>query len=382
MRARVCSLFVLLALISLTWPSATLAFQFYLQAGERRCFTESAPPNTKVLAEYTVSTGRGKMPVDIVVRMERNQRVLYERQNVDHGKFAFIVPFDDHEMPHVKQAELHRKLLERMRHSMRKPKEGTQPNAATDHKSVHSRRRLLGVDDKVPPPPPPPPKSAGSAPDVHPKAPAAGDMHKEDSAHYRHRHHYYRDGHEHHPHDDDDDEEYDDYDYEDELDDFEMDDYEGIDDQELDEELERKAQKEERLHGRFDDASDSEKEDRLFDQRKFEICVISAGDRTGHKRRVRIVINKGDTAHDYTRLAKKEHMTQLEVSLRQVSEELHELMHELDQARSMEDILRVRNEGTNKRVVILSITSLFFLFSVGAYQAFYTKRFFKRKKIL
>lgn len=319
------------------------------------------------------------MPVDIVVRMEGDKRVLYDRQNVDHGKFAFVLPFDEKQLPHVRQAELHRKLVERMHHSFRKEKEGTQPHAATDHKSAHSRRRLLSVDDKVPPPPPPP-KGAEGGSGVHPDAGAA-DLHKEDSAHFRHRHHYYRDGHEHHPHDEEDDE-YDDYDYEDELDDFEMDNYDGIDDEELDEELERNVQQEERLHGRFDDASDSEKEDRLFDQRKFEICVISAGERTGLKRRVRLIINKGDTAHDYTRLAKREHMTQLEVSLRQVSEELHELMHELDQARMMEDVLRVRNEGTNKRVVILSVTSLFFLFSVGAYQAFYTKRFFKRKKIL
>lgn len=362
----------------LTLCQLATAFQFYLQAGEHRCFTESAAPNSKVLAEYTVSTGKGTMPVDILVRMPGHSDTLYSRQNVDHGKFAFVVPFDPEKSPHIHQAEMHRKMTEQIHRMARTDVHG---GAGGEHReegaNVHHGRKLLSSEEKAhaQQQPPQPPGGHGEDHDH------AGHAHEEGGhSHYRHRHHYYRDGHEHHHHEEADDD--DDYDYEDELDDFEMDNYDGIGDEDLDEEFERNAREEEKLHGRFEDASDEEKEDRLFEFRSFEICVISRGEKTGHKRRVRLVLNKGDTAHDYTRLAKKEHLTQLEVSLRQVSAELHELMHELDQARAMEDILRERNENTNKRVVILSMISLFCLFAVGSYQALYTKKFFKRKKIL
>lgn len=318
------------------------------------------------------------MPVDILVRVPGHSDTLYSRQNVDHGKFAFVVPFDPEKVPHIHQAELHRKMEE---HIQRVGRAGAHGGALGNHRegeaSAHHGRRLLSAEENAhaqqhPPPPP------AVHDEEHERALHAHEG--EGPSRYRHRHHYYRDGREHHHHEDADDD--DDYDYEDELDDFEMDNYDGIDDEELDAEFERNAQQEEKLHGRFEDASDEEKEDRLFDLRSFEICVISRGERTGYKRRVRLAVNKGDTAHDYTRLARKEHLTQLEVSLRQVSAELHELMHELDQARAMEDILRERNENTNKRVVILSMISLFCLFAVGSYQALYTKKFFKRKKIL
>lgn len=346
--------------LTLLFLRQTSAFQFYLQAGERRCFTEQASPNSKVLGEYTVSTGKGTMPVDIVVRMDGQNQALYERHNVDHGKFAFVVPYADGDVPKVKQAEMHRKITEKMQHvvhdRMRRHAEGIHAQAHADSAFAHGghRRKLLAVDEH--------------------------DVHHDDHAHHDdHDHHDYHDHHDDHDHHHDDD---DDYDYEDDLDDFDQEDYDGIHDEELDEEVERQAELEEKTHKRFEDASDDEKEERVFDMKKFEICVENKGDKTGHRRRVRLVIHKGDTAHDYTRLAKKEHLTLLEVSLRQVSGELHELMHELDQARGMEDVLRELNESTNKRVVVLAIMSLFSLFAVGGYQAFYTKRFFKQKKIL
>lgn len=397
-------------LLALVLAVQVSGFQFYLHAGERRCFTESAPPNTKILGEYTVSTGRGRMPVDITVRMEGDvHSTLYSRQNVDHGKFAFVLPFEGAKAPpHIQQAEMHRKMNAHIHRvhtrNGRLPHHEYGADHRDGHGHSHQRRRLLSVDEH----------GSHGHHDVHDAHHDTHDLHHDShdfhhdthdlhhdlhhdthdlhhNVHDIHRHddhdsryagidHQHHDAHDHHDHHDHDD---DDYDYDDDLDDFDSDEYDGINDDELDEEEERMMQEEVKQHGRFEDASDEEKEERLFDLRKFEICVSSQGDRTeGVKRRVRLVIHKGQTAHDYNRLAKKEHMTQLEVSLRQVSGELHELMNELDQARRMEDVLRELNENTNKSVVIFSVLSLISLFAVGGYQAFYTKRFFKRKKIL
>lgn len=339
-----------------------LSFQFYLQSGERRCFTEEASPASKVLGEYTVSTGKGTMPVDIIVRMPGHPHSLYERRNADHGKFAFVVPAKEGEDPHVKKAEMHRKVADSLHKTVhdraRRHAEGLKARAAADAAFQHARRgrKLLSIHDH---------------PDDH------DHEHGHDHDHHDHDHHDHDHNHD-HDHDDHDDE----YDYEDDLDDFDEADYDGIDDDDLENDVAHVEHEEDALYGKVDDISVEDREARLFDVKKFEICVESKGGNTGHQRRVRLVIHKGDTAHDYTRLAKKEHLSQLEVSLRQVSGELHALMDELDRARSMENTLRELNENTNKRVVVLAVFSLCSLFAVGGYQAVYTKRFFKQKKIL
>lgn len=414
---------LLLVLIFLS--QQVLCFQFYLHGGEKRCFTETAPPNTKILGEYTVSTGKGHMPVDITVNMAGHHVALYSRKNVDHGKFGFVVPFEGGDVPKVYKAELHRKMKDHMHRVHHR--NGRVDSAHDDYAHSHHRRRLLSVDehdhhnydqhnshhD-----------SHGHYDDHYHNDLHHGE-HYDDSYHHNDDHHHdehshdtrYHDDPHHNYHDDDHHRDYhhdyhpddhhhddhhhddhhddfkhighqhnvdsDDYDYDDDLDDFDADEYDGISDKELEEEEEKITRTHQEKYGTLEDASAEDQEDRLFDVKKFEICVIS-GDGGSHdfKRRVRLIVHKGATAHDYTRLAKKEHMTQLEVSLRQVSSELNELMNELDQARRMEDILRQLNENTNKRVVIFSVISLISLFAVGGYQAFYTKRFFKRKKIL
>lgn len=400
-----------LAFVLLCLTPHIYGFQFYLHGGEKRCFTETAPPNTKILGEYTVSTGKGHMPVDITVSMAGHRPSLYTQTNVDHGKFAFVVPFEGGDVPKIQKAMLHRK----MRAHARKVHErnGRVHSAHHENPPHHARRRLLSVDEHAHT------HDDSHGDRYHNERPHEDhDDHKHEGHDEQHHHDYHdehkNDYHEEYKHDDHRRDDYnhddhhrddyhhddhhddhevhhaehihegddDEYDYDDDMDDFD-DDYDGIHDDELEEEEEKMMRMDVEKHGRMEDASDKEKEDRLFDLKKFEICVSSSnGASKDFKRRVRLLVHKGATAHDYTRLAKNEHMSQLEVSLRQVSGELNELMNELDQARRMEDILRQLNENTNKRVVIFSVLSLISLFAVGGYQALYTKRFFKRKKIL
>lgn len=362
-------------LLTLILVHTTSGFQFYLQAGERRCFTENVAPGTKVLGEYTVSTGKGNMEVDITVKAPGEQRNLYFQKNIGHGKFAFVVPFDNSLLTgswKILAAEFARRRLQK--------KVGDVPQnppskEKADSQQMNHQRKLLSSGYKAP--------GHERQFDEHGRAkpPADHESHEEHGVHiheYHDDHHDSR-GHagrssnsdEHHHHEDE---------FDDDFDDFDMDDYDGIHDEELDEELEHENAIHMQKHG-SDDADPSKKAD-LYEDRKIEVCVSSHGSVDAQRRRVRLVVHKGETAHDYTRLAKREHMTQLEVSLRRVSEELLELNRELENARLREDGLRKVNESTNGRVVMLAVVSLLSLAGVGSYQAFYTKRFLKRKKIL
>lgn len=303
------------------------ALQFYLKVGERRCFTEAARPATKVLGEYTVTTGHGTMPVDILVRSSTTGSVWWQKMNIDHGKFAFVVPVNIVTAASVHGAEMRRQFNDHVKAEA----------AAAAAAELAKRRKLLSVEGK----------------------------HEET---YRH--------HAEHP---------DDPDYED--DDWDLEDYEGIDDEEVERERRLQLEARDALHDHGKHAPDEDEDDAdVFDEHYFEICVSSnakkAGTVTGQKRRVRLSINRGAMAHDFTRLAKKEHMSMLEVSLSVISSELHELLSDLDHARQMEEVLRKINEKTNHRVVTYASVSLFLCAAVGAYQAFYTKRLFHSKKLL
>jgi emp24/gp25L/p24 family/GOLD len=123
--------------------------------------------------------------------------------------------------------------------------------------------------------------------------------------------------------------------------------------------------------------------DTIFSVRRFSICVTSSGPREpGIRRRVRLIVRKGSAAHDYHRLAKTEHMTSLEVSLHQISAELHDLLAQLELAHRMEEALRVMHYRTNRWVVTYAVVSVAIVFATGIFQARYTKGLLKSKKML
>lgn len=312
-----------LRVLLFTFPvllSCTQALQFYLRTGheQRRCFYDSAPPGTKVLGEYTVAAGQGAMPVDIDVRNSENTARFFFRKNIGHGKFAFVLPAEDGSLPKVEHADIMRKARE-------------EPAAPK------GRRRLL-MD-------------------------SSEHMHADD---------------------------FDDVGYE-----WDMGEYEGIDEARLSAE-ERAARDQlqhahdashlghEGLNGHdaFDDAlMDDHDIDEVFTERRFMVCV-SAREGTGtQQRRVRLIVRKGESAQDLHRLAKKEHMTSLELSLRSISNELHDLLRQLERAHQMEEALRSINQKTNKSVVTYATLSLIVMVVFGIMQARYTKVYYKQKKI-
>lgn len=364
------------------------AFHFYLHAGETRCFGESAPANSKILIEYTVSTGTGVMPVDLRVAYPSSAQAeqkspLLEQNDVEHGKIAFVLPYaDDDNSKHALHAEMHRRkqTAEAFSAFKKYAERNAQPHPAGHHDGAAPRRRLLS-DESHPDAHIPPHHDSGDS-DHHVHA-EPHDHNHERPMHDDHHDFVLRGRMKHGHHDvgaNADPDDYDDID--DDFEDLDMDNYDGISDHDLDEEqlMDEHRHKD---HTRTSRYSDVDSEQDIFDTRPFEICLSNKEHRNdAHRRRVRLVIHKGETAHDYTRLAKKEHMSQLETSLQQISTELHQLMHELDHANQMESKLFRLNRETNRFVVLVSIVSLVIMFCVASFQSIYTKRFFKRKKVL
>jgi hypothetical protein len=319
---RLLVVFLLCALSEL--PHAVHALQFYLRAGsdQRRCFHDSAPPGTKVMGEYTVAAGHGAMPIDIDVRSSDNAARFFYRQNIGHGKFAFVLPAESGAIPNVEHAEMRRKVHP--------------PGAEGAGRGARGRRLL------------------------------------EDSAEQKHG---------------------DDFD---DIDDWDLDGYDGIDnarlagaEQAAADGLQRAHDAKHSRHGRdrvghdaYDDALMEEHDvEQVFEERRFIICVEARGGAGTQQRRVRLVLRKGESAQDLHRLAKKEHMTSLEVSLRSISSELHDLLRQLERAHQMEEALRAINQKTNRSVVTYASVSIAAMIAVGLLQARYTKLYFKRKKI-
>lgn len=302
--------------------------QFYMRPGanQRRCFYDSAPPGTKILGEYTVAAGRGAMPIDIDVRNSENTARFFYRQNIGHGKFAFVLPADGKAGLRVEHAEILRKKLD------------VQNQEADAGGSGGGRRRLL--------------ESSNSAEKTRmDDANAASD--------------------------------------------WDMDVYKGLDDARLNKEM-RSAMDEMQQahdadhpkHGGLNghDAFDDElMEDHdvagVFAERKFTVCLTARGGAGTQQRRVRLILRKGNSAQDLHRLAKREHMSILEVSLRSISNELLDLLKQLERAHQMEEALRAINQNTNRSVVTYAAISLAVLVVFGVLQARYTKVFFKQKKI-
>lgn len=371
-----------LALALALLPAVAVGLQFYLSEGETRCFGESVAPSTKVLGEYTVAAGQGHMPVDIVVRdLVNGNQTLFARTNINHGKYAFVTPVGKG-APKVHVAEMHRKSEHAHREDEGGHRRMHEPVPEHDHAHGHGGEH-------------------------------GHEMHDHDEHHLEHEHEHEHDHHSHHgDHDEDDHDTHEreqhhermaereylrhvernkldeldhmdahDGKHDDMRDEWDVADYDGLDEDALEKEWE--AGEGSRKAEAAAEPAAGDEPDRAFEARMFEICVASTtNSHAALRRRVRLVLRTGRAAHDYTRLAKSEHMSSLQLTLQVVHDELKELHAELDRARQMEGALRMLNESTNARVVRFAVLSLFVLAVVGAAQATYTRRFFKHKKLL
>lgn len=73
------------------FPVLTSAIRFYLEPGQRRCFTDELPSSTRITGETRIADGKSDMEIDVWVTTQKGT-VLYHRRAADHGKFSFTTP--------------------------------------------------------------------------------------------------------------------------------------------------------------------------------------------------------------------------------------------------------------------------------------------------
>ncbi|RUS23958.1 emp24/gp25L/p24 family/GOLD-domain-containing protein, partial [Jimgerdemannia flammicorona] len=100
------------------------------------------------------------------------------------------------------------------------------------------------------------------------------------------------------------------------------------------------------------------------------------------KRVVDVDFDIGAEAADYSALAKTENLEPLEVELRKLEKVVQEIWDEMEYLKNREAKMRDTNESTNERVQWFSLLTLFTLISLGIWQIFYLRRFFKRKRLI
>jgi len=99
-------------------------------------------------------------------------------------------------------------------------------------------------------------------------------------------------------------------------------------------------------------------------------------------RHVTLTLHSGVDAIDYEALAKKEHMSELDVQLKRIEDQVNAIVKDFEHMRGREERHRSTNESTFSRVSWFSVASIMILFGLGAWQVYHMRVFFKRKKLL
>ena len=97
---------------------------------------------------------------------------------------------------------------------------------------------------------------------------------------------------------------------------------------------------------------------------------------------IMVEIKTGMEAQDYSQLAKSENLDLMDLSIRKVLDSVKNIKEELLYFKDRESAMRDTNESTNARVLWFSMGSVFILVSLGIWQIFYLKRFFRAKKLI
>lgn len=114
------------------------------------------------------------------------------------------------------------------------------------------------------------------------------------------------------------------------------------------------------------------------------ICIRSNSTKwfSGGKLRVHLDIKIGEHAMDYQGIAQKEKYTQLQLRIRQLQEQVEQIMKELNYQRYREEKFRLVSESTSKNVFWWSFTQVFVVIALTAWQCSHLRRFFEAKKLV
>lgn len=99
------------------------------------------------------------------------------------------------------------------------------------------------------------------------------------------------------------------------------------------------------------------------------------------KFRFDLKLDVGETGIDYAEVAKREHLSDIEVEIRRLNDKMKDIIKEQQYQRDREGAFRDTSESTNSRVKWWSIFQTVVLLGAGLWQVFHVKRFLSSKKV-
>lgn len=114
------------------------------------------------------------------------------------------------------------------------------------------------------------------------------------------------------------------------------------------------------------------------------ICMYSNSTAwfSGSQLRVHLDIQVGEHAIDYANVAQKEKLTELQLRIRQLLDQVEQITKEQNYQRYREERFRQTSESTNKRVLYWSLAQTSVLVVMGLWQMKHLKSFFEAKKLV
>ncbi|KAM7230009.1 hypothetical protein CapIbe_018726 [Capra ibex] len=101
-----------------------------------------------------------------------------------------------------------------------------------------------------------------------------------------------------------------------------------------------------------------------------------------HMLRVHLDIQVGEHANDYAEIAAKDTLSELQLRVRQLVEQVEQIQKEQNYQRWREERFRQTSESTNQRVLWWSILQTLILVAIGVWQMRHLKSFFEAKKLV
>lgn len=114
------------------------------------------------------------------------------------------------------------------------------------------------------------------------------------------------------------------------------------------------------------------------------ICLYSNSTKwfSGSQLRVHLDIQVGEHAVDYANVAKNEKLTELQLRIRQLLDQVEQITKEQNYQRYREERFRTTSESTNSRVLWWSLIQTVVLLGMGYWQMRHLKSFFQAKKLV
>jgi len=114
------------------------------------------------------------------------------------------------------------------------------------------------------------------------------------------------------------------------------------------------------------------------------ICLYSNSTKwfSGTQLRVHLDIQVGEHAIDYANVAQKEKLTELQLRVRQLLDQVEQITKEQNYQRYREERFRQTSESTNQRVLWWALAQTVILLTMGAWQMKHLKSFFEAKKLV